>query len=94
MSEDSTQISAFIARETRERLDRYARETGAKKGHVVEEALDAYLSAYEETPAEYLVPRQVVLTPESFERVIEFIDAPPEPTDALRVLMSERGHDE
>lgn len=89
MSDPEVQISAFIARETKERLDAYARETGTKKGHVVEDALDAYLAASDETPAEYLAPREIVLTPTSFDRVIELLEEPPEPTGALRVLMSE-----
>jgi uncharacterized protein (DUF1778 family) len=90
MSDSEVQVSAFIARETKERLDSYARDTGRKKGHVVEDAIEAYLAASDETPAEFLAPREIVLTPESFERVIELMEEPPEPSGALRVLMSRR----
>jgi predicted DNA-binding protein len=90
MSDPEVQISAFIARETKERLDAYAVETGTKKAHIVEDAIEAYLAARDETPAEYLAPREIVLTPSAFDRVIELLDEPPEPTGALTVLMSER----
>lgn len=91
MSSDETQISAYVARETKERLDRYAREHGAKKGHVIEAALDAYLAARDEAPSEYIVAREIALTPDSFERVMELIEHPPEPTGALRTAMRDRG---
>lgn len=90
MPDEQTQISAFIARETNARLDRYVRETGAKKGRVIEDALDSYLSTLDEVPAEYVVPRRVVLTDESFDGVLEAIGSAAEPTAALRDLMSPR----
>lgn len=85
-----TQISAFIAQETKERLDRYARETGARKAHVVEHALEEYLAARDDVPLEYAVPREIVLGPEAFSRVVELIESPPQPTPALRKVMRGR----
>ena len=89
MSEDQTQVSAFIARETKEHLDRYVRETGAKKGRVIEDALDSYLATLDDVPAEYVVPRRITLTRESFDRVLALMDDA-EPTPALRALMRDR----
>lgn len=66
------------------RLDRYVRETGAKKGRVIEDALDSYLSTLDEVPAEYVVPCRVVLTDESFDGVLEAIGSAAEPTATLR----------
>lgn len=86
MSEDQTQVSAFIARETKEQLDRYVRETGAKKGRVIEDALDSYLATLDDVPAEYVVPRRITLTRESFDRVLALMEDT-EPTPALRALM-------
>ena len=90
MADENVQISAFVARETKERLDAYAARTGIKKGHVIEEAVDAYLAASEETPSEYVTPREVVLTPESFERVAEMIADAPQASGALRNVMRGR----
>ncbi|HEY5540402.1 MAG TPA: hypothetical protein VIL41_02995 [Coriobacteriia bacterium] len=90
MSEDQTQVSAFIARETKDLLDEYVRATGAKKGRVIEEALDFFLAAQSGIPAEYIVPKTIVLTGESFDRLVYRIENPGEPTPALRALMRGR----
>jgi hypothetical protein len=73
MSRDQTQVSAFIARETKARLDRYVAETGLKKSRVVEQAL---------------VPTEVVLTAASFDAVLQAAEDAGDPTPALRRLMS------
>lgn len=85
-----TQISAFVAEETKARLDRYTRETGARKGHVIEQALDEYLTSHDEVPLEYAIPREITLTSTSFARVLELIESPPEPSEALRLAMERR----
>lgn len=90
MSEDQTQVSAFIARQTKDLLDDYVRQTGAKKGRVIEEALDFFIAAQGEIPVEYLVPTTLVLTNESFDRLVDRIENPGEPTPALRALMRGR----
>ena len=87
MSEDQTQISAFIARETKDQLDEYVRATGAKKGRVIEEALELFLAAQTGIPIEYIVPKTMVLTNESFDALVDSIENPGEPTPALRALM-------
>ncbi|HEY5468504.1 MAG TPA: hypothetical protein VIK85_05330 [Coriobacteriia bacterium] len=90
MSNDQTQISAFIARETKDLLDAYVRQTGAKKGRVIEEALDFFLAAQSGVPAEYIVPNTIVLAAESFDDLVASIENPGEPTPALRDLMRGR----
>jgi uncharacterized protein (DUF1778 family) len=87
MSEDQTQVSAFIARETKDLLDDYVRATGAKKGRVIEEALELFLAAQTGIPIEYIVPKTIVLTNESFDALVDSIENPGEPTPALRALM-------
>lgn len=82
-----TQISAFVSDTTKERLERYVRKRGVKKGHVIEQALSQYLSAVEEIPEQYIIPTRIVLTRESGERLIDAIENPPKPTKALRDLM-------
>ncbi len=41
----STQISAMISSETKDRLERYARAHGLKKGFLIESALLHHISA-------------------------------------------------
>lgn len=86
---DDAQISAYIARETREKLERYATMTGKKKSRIVEDALEHHLAAVDEIPDEYIVPKRLVLSAESFDEVLDRMDNPREPTEALRRLMRE-----
>jgi uridine kinase len=82
-----TQISAFVSDTTKERLERYVRKRGVKKGYVLEQALSQYLTALEEIPEEYIVPTRIVLAKESFDRVVDLIEHPPKPTKELKQLM-------
>lgn len=85
-----SQISAFVCRETRARLDRYVRATGEKKGHVIERALEHHLQALEELPADVIIPARVVVTRKSGEAILRRL-AHPRPTRALRELMTRDG---
>lgn len=81
-----TQISALISETTRERLERYTRATGVKKGHLVEQALLHHLQALEELPADAVIHPRIVVTRKSFEQVVLLMDSA-EPTQALRDLL-------
>jgi uncharacterized protein (DUF1778 family) len=81
------QISAQISEATRARLDLYARETGIKKGRLIEDAIEAHLDALDEVPAEYIVPHRVVVDAETWEQLVRELEQPAEPTPALRKLM-------
>jgi len=83
----ATQISAPISKETKELLERQARATGVKKGHLIESALRYHLRALQELPADALVPPRIVLTRRSFEQVVERLRSPGEPSKELRDLM-------
>jgi hypothetical protein len=87
-----TQISAQISEATRERMEKYVRQTGIKKGHLVEQALLHHLQALEEIPAEYVVHPRVVVSRSTFEEMMEKA-AEPKPTSALRELMRSRDGD-
>jgi hypothetical protein len=89
MAEDK-QISAYIAREVNERLDLYVRETGIKKARVIEDAISEHLDTLEFLPADAIIPTSITLTPESWDRLMERMETPPNPTPALRRLM--KGH--
>ena len=81
------QISAFVSRETRDELDRFVRATGMKKAFVIEQALRNHLHALREIPPEFAIPARVVLTRESFERVVREVRRPSRPTPDLVKLM-------
>lgn len=84
------QISAYVSGRTSERLDMFARETGMKKARLIEDAINSHLDALESLPLDAMIPTRIVLTPESWDRLMERLDAPPNPTPALRKLMQGR----
>ena len=84
--EQETQISAFVSRTTKERLDRHVRATGAKKGYLVEQALQHHLQALQELPLDVIVRPKIVVTRKSGEAILRAIEQG-KPTPALRKLM-------
>lgn len=90
MSELS-QISATVSAATKEMLDRFSESHGLRKNFVVEQALLYFMEARRELPDEALIPVRLVLDDKVFDRVVDLLERPPAPTDALRELM--RGQD-
>ena len=84
-----TQISANISPETRDRLERYVRARGLKKGFVIEQALLHHLQALNELPEDALVPPRLVVTAESGERLLERLATREGPNRAMRELFAE-----
>lgn len=83
----ATQISAPISEETKKLLEQHVKATGVKKGHLIESALRYHLRALHGFPADVLVPPRLVLTRRSFEKVVDRLRAPAQPTQELRDLM-------
>jgi uncharacterized protein (DUF1778 family) len=83
-----TQISAYISKTVKARLEKVVRARGLKKGFVIERALDHHLHALQEIPEEFIIPPTLVVTAESFDRLMKQLKRPPSPTPALRALMS------
>ena len=81
-----TQISAQISETTRELMERYVRETGVKKGHLIEQALLHHLNALDELPAEFIIHPRIVVSRKTGEEMIRQAESA-EPTPALRELM-------
>lgn len=80
-----TQISAQISATTRELMEKYVRQTGVKKGHLVEQALLHHLQALEELPAEFIIHPRIVVSRKTGGELLQAESA--EPTPALRELM-------
>jgi uncharacterized protein (DUF1778 family) len=83
----SKQISAYISNETQANMEHYSATYGIKKAFLIENALDHYLQALYEIPQEFIIPSKLVLSEKSFEKVMDMIENPPKPTEALRDLM-------
>lgn len=84
------QISAVVSSETRDLLERHARATGVKKGHLIETALRHHLQALEALPADVVVNPRLVVTRRSGEEILSRIRSP-RPTKALKKLMASGG---
>ena len=82
-----SQISATISAATKEQLDRFTESHGLRKNYVVEQALLLFMQARTELPDEALLPARLVLENEAFDRIVEAIESPADPTDALRALV-------
>lgn len=80
------QISALVSATTREMLERRVRATGVKKGHLVERALQHYLVALEQLPADVIVHPRLVVTRKSGKLILKKMRTG-RPTKALRDLM-------
>ncbi len=86
---DVTQISANISPETRDRLERYVRARGMKKGFVIEQALLHHLQAINEIPEDIVIPPRLVVTAASGERLLERLESQEAPNRAMRELFGE-----
>jgi hypothetical protein len=81
-----TQISANISPETRDRLERYVRARGLKRGFVIEQALLHHLQALGEIPEEVVIPPRLVVASASGERLLERLESQEAPNRAMREL--------
>jgi hypothetical protein len=86
MAVDVSQVSAVIADTTRERLERFAKQHGVKKSHLIETAILHHLAALEELPADVIVPPAIVVSREAGADLIGRIERPEPPTSALKAL--------
>ena len=89
MSNES-QISATVSPSTKEKLDRFTESHGLKKNFVIEQALLYFMEARRELPDEAFIPTRIVLDDDAFDRVVQLLENPRPPTDALRELMRGR----
>lgn len=84
--EKESQISALVSPATRELLERHVRASGVKKGYLVEQALQHYLVALEQLPADVIVHPKLIVTRKSGEAILKQVRAG-KPARALRELL-------
>jgi uncharacterized protein (DUF1778 family) len=88
--EKQPQISAYVSLSTKTKLDQLTRTRGLRKNFVLEQALLYHFRALEELPEEAFLPPQVVLSRQSAQILLELVENPPAPTEAMKELMNER----
>lgn len=88
---DQVQISAHVSVETKARIERFVREHGVKRSYLIERALQHYLSALEEVPADVVIPTSLVVSKSSGKLIADLLESPPEPTDAMKALFDDAG---
>ena len=84
---NQSRISASVSVATGQLLDRFCESHGLAKNVVVEQALLAFIDARREVPDEAFIPTRLVLQDKAFDGVVDVLDDPPAPTNALRELM-------
>ncbi|MDA1050848.1 MAG: hypothetical protein O3C40_10265 [Planctomycetota bacterium] len=89
MTASKTQISANISIETKERMEAYTKAFGVKKSHLIESAILHHLGFLEELPADILIPPVVKLSKDAGQRLLERIEKPSAPTDAMKALFDD-----
>ncbi len=67
-------------------MEKHVRQTGVKKGHLIEQALLHYLQALEEIPADYVIHPRIVVSQKTGAEMLRHAESA-EPTSALRELM-------
>ena len=68
-------------------MDRLSKTRGIRKAFVLEQALLYHFRALEELPEEAFLPPRLVLSQDSFDKIVEYVDNPPSPTKAMQELM-------
>lgn len=81
-----TRLSVRLSHATRELLEKHVRQTGARKGHLVEQALLHHLQALAELPAEFIVRPRIVVSSKAGTALLSSAVST-KPTPALRELM-------
>ncbi len=82
----TTQISAHISNETKILFEDYAKKSGQKKAHIIEEALLHYINASQDLSSDIITPASITVSKKVYD---EIIAAERKPTEALRELMNE-----
>ncbi len=83
----TTQVSAYISKETKAQVEAYVQCHGVKKAYLIEEALQHHLQALREIPEDLIIPSRLVLTRKAMEQVVERITHEDQPTLALKKLL-------
>lgn len=84
----ATQISAYISEETKLQIETYVKRKGVTKAFLIETALQHFLQALRDFPADVIIPSRLVLSENSMLQLSQCLAREEEPTPALRALMA------
>lgn len=90
--EKQPQISAHISLSTKMKLEQITRNRGLRKNFVLEQALLYHFRALEELPEDAFLPPRIVLSSQAAQTVLDLIENPPPPTEAMKELMHGYSH--
>lgn len=65
-----TQVSGYISDESKILFENFSKQSGQKKGFILEQALLHYISAQQELPNDIIIPPSVIVSKEVFANVI------------------------
>jgi hypothetical protein len=85
----TTQVSAYISKETKAEIEAYVKRRGVKKAYLIEQALLHHLQALREIPEDLIIPYRLVLTDKSMAEIAGQITQEEQPTEALKTLFRE-----
>jgi len=81
----SSQISAYISDETKNKFESYSASHGIKKAFLIETALDLYLNVLESIPSQFIDRQKIVISDKTFKNIEKAENS--EPTEELISLM-------
>lgn len=90
MARQGIQISAYVAEDVREQMERYVRAHGVTKAHLLESALLHHLQALRELPADVVIPPRITVTARSLEQIASLMENPAPPTEEMLALFEEQ----
>ncbi len=82
----TTQVSAYISKETKAEIEAYVKRYGVKKAYLIEAALQHHLQALREIPEDLIIPSRLVLTGDATAELAERITQENRPTESLKAL--------
>jgi len=85
----TTQVSAYISKETKAQVEAYVKRRGVKKAYLIEEALQHHLQALREIPEDLIIPSRLVLAGDAIAEIARRIDQKEPPSEALTALFGE-----
>jgi len=83
------QLAVELPDRTNALIESYSRKMGLDKNAFIEEALLSHLQALRELPTDFIIPNRIILSEEGMRQVLDLLENPPEPTEALKQLIND-----
>ncbi len=90
MIASQTQISAYVAPETKKLMEKFIGTKGGGRSSLIESALLHHIQALKELPREIIIPPRLVVSSKSGAAILDRLNNPSKPTKAMEELFSKR----